>query len=146
MSEPTNERKKGFSWSSGLALYTRTRLRLSLVTLADSVKKNKKCSNQFFFTIVFFFFFYSKYTCACADRVHQLALNDDERSLVLLFPCSLYRFFFSCSTTSKKKGERIVVSNGKRGRERERTREKMVSCCYLMVNQQTTKTTQSYFL
>jgi len=85
------------------------------------------------------FLFYSKYIRACADRVHQLALNDDERFLVLFFPVLCMVFYVQRQERKRKneKEQEKIVSNGKE-------REKMVSCCYLMVNQQTTKTTQSH--
>jgi hypothetical protein len=95
-SDRANERKKRFGWSSGLAFYVRTRLRLSLLTLGDSVKKNRNAAtNSFSILFRHRFLFYSKYICACADRVHQLALNDDESFLVLFFSILCMVFMFN---------------------------------------------------
>jgi hypothetical protein len=56
-SKKANEWTRAFGWSSGLALYARTRLRLSHSTLAESTTKNKNAATNFFlfsYVIVFF--------------------------------------------------------------------------------------------
>jgi len=101
-SEWTNERKKGFSWSSGLTLYARTRLHLSLSTPDDSVKKSKNAATNSFSSSFSFFFTLSIYVHV---RTGSISWPWTMTS-AFLFSSSLFFVWFLCSTTSKKKKER----------------------------------------
>ena len=67
------------------------------LSLDDRVREEWECDMQFFFHHRFSFLL-ELCVRACADRVHQLALNDDERFRILFFSS---RRMILCSTTSK---------------------------------------------
>jgi hypothetical protein len=142
-SKKASEWTRTFGWSSGLALYARTRLRLSHSTLAESIKKNKNAATNFFsFLIRHRFLFY--YKCIYIYICGQGPLVGLERWRPLSRSSSsqpMYGFMFNTSMKEKKNRREEY-----REKRKETKKEKTVSCCYLMVNQQTTKTTQSYSL
>jgi hypothetical protein len=63
--------------------------------------------------------------CACADRVHQLALNDDERFLVLFFPI-LCMVLYVQRQEKEKERERIVFNGKEKETERERENSQLL--------------------
>jgi hypothetical protein len=95
-----SERKKGFSWSSGLALYARTRLRLSLSTPDNNVKKNKNATTNSFSPS--FSFLFEVYTCMCGQGP-SAGLERWRALFGSLLSYSLYGFYVQRQVRKKER-------------------------------------------